>query len=166
MFLIAGPCAIENREMVMQTAAVLKDVCERLGVKLYFKSSFDKANRTSPSERGIGMEKGLAILREVQESFLIKDEDVLLLTFPKSGKEAGSDTDRLWLRPSFIQHTGGTLSVCRQCIRGIDMCTDTADAQRKGLSQAVTQSAECSERVIKGIGGNHGNEAQGRFSCL
>ena len=69
MFLIAGPCAIENREMVMQTAAVLKDVCERLGVKLYFKSSFDKANRTSPSERGIGMDKGLAILREVKETY-------------------------------------------------------------------------------------------------
>ena len=69
MFLIAGPCAIENREMVMQTAAVLKDVCERLGVKLYFKSSFDKAKRTSPSERGIGMEKGLAILREVKETY-------------------------------------------------------------------------------------------------
>ena len=69
MFLIAGPCAIENREMVMQTAAVLKEVCERLGVKLYFKSSFDKANRTSPSERGIGMEKGLAILREVKETY-------------------------------------------------------------------------------------------------
>ena len=71
MFLIAGPCAIENREMVMQTAAVLKDVCERLGVKLYFKSSFDKANRTSPSERGIGMEKGLAILREVKETYAL-----------------------------------------------------------------------------------------------
>lgn len=69
MFLIAGPCAIENREMVMQTAAVLKDVCERLDVKLYFKSSFDKANRTSPSERGIGMEKGLAILKEVKETY-------------------------------------------------------------------------------------------------
>ena len=69
MFLIAGPCAIENREMVMQTAAVLKDVCERLGVKLYFKSSFDKANRTSPSERGIGMEKGLAILTEVKKTY-------------------------------------------------------------------------------------------------
>ena len=69
MFLIAGPCAIENREMVMHTAAVLKDVCERLGVKLYFKSSFDKANRTSPSERGIGMDKGLAILKEVKETY-------------------------------------------------------------------------------------------------
>ena len=69
MFLIAGPCAIESREVVMQTAATLKEVCERLGVQLYFKSSFDKANRTSPSERGGGMEQGLAILKEVKETY-------------------------------------------------------------------------------------------------
>ena len=42
---------------------------------------------------------------------------------------------------------------------GIEACTDTTGVQRKGSSQAVTQSAECSEGVIKGIGGNHGNEA-------
>jgi 2-dehydro-3-deoxyphosphooctonate aldolase (KDO 8-P synthase) len=53
----------------MQTAATLKEVCERLGVQLYFKSSFDKANRTSPSERGVGMEQGLAILKEVKETY-------------------------------------------------------------------------------------------------
>ncbi len=69
MFLIAGPCAIESREVVMQTAATLKEVCERLGVQLYFKSSFDKANRTSPSERGVGMEQGLAILKEVKQTY-------------------------------------------------------------------------------------------------
>ena len=69
MFLIAGPCAIESREVVMQTAATLKEVCERLGVQLYFKSSFDKANRTSPSERGVGLEQGLAILKEVKEIY-------------------------------------------------------------------------------------------------
>ena len=69
MFLIAGPCAIESREVVMQTAATLKEVCERLGVQLYFKSSFDKANRTSPSERGVGMEQGLVILKEVKETY-------------------------------------------------------------------------------------------------
>ena len=61
MFLIAGPCAIESRDMVMHTAETLKQVCERLGITLYFKSSYDKANRTSISERGVGMEKGLAI---------------------------------------------------------------------------------------------------------
>ena len=69
MFLIAGPCAIESREVVMQTAAYLKEVCERLGITLYFKSSFDKANRTSLSDRGIGMEKGLEILQEVKDTY-------------------------------------------------------------------------------------------------
>jgi 2-dehydro-3-deoxyphosphooctonate aldolase (KDO 8-P synthase) len=53
----------------MQTAAHLKEVCERLGIELYFKSSFDKANRTSLSDRGIGMEKGLEILQEVKDLY-------------------------------------------------------------------------------------------------
>jgi len=69
MFLIAGPCAIENREMVMQTAQTLKQVCADLDIRLYFKSSFDKANRTSLSERGVGMEEGLKILSEVKQTF-------------------------------------------------------------------------------------------------
>ena len=69
MFLIAGPCAIESRDMVMYTAETLKQVCDRLGITLYFKSSYDKANRTNLSERGVGMEKGLEILQEVKSTF-------------------------------------------------------------------------------------------------
>lgn len=69
MFLIAGPCAIESRDIVMQTADTLKQICDRLGITLYFKSSYDKANRTSLSERGIGMEEGLKILQEVRTTF-------------------------------------------------------------------------------------------------
>ena len=69
MFLIAGPCAIESRDMVLHTAETLKQVCERLGIALYFKSSYDKANRTSISERGVGMEAGLQILQEVKTTF-------------------------------------------------------------------------------------------------
>jgi len=69
MFLIAGPCAIESRETVMQTAETLKRVCEELGIDLYFKSSYDKANRTSNSGRGVGMEAGLRILQEVKTQF-------------------------------------------------------------------------------------------------
>ena len=69
MFLIAGPCAIESRDIVMQTAETLKQVCERLGITLYFKSSYDKANRTSISQCGVGMEKGLEILQEVKSTF-------------------------------------------------------------------------------------------------
>ena len=69
-FLIAGPCAIESREMVMNTAAQLKDITERLGIRLFFKSSFDKANRTSArSARGVGMDEGLDILREVKLTY-------------------------------------------------------------------------------------------------
>ena len=69
MFLIAGPCAIENREVVMKTAETLNRLCYDLGITLYFKSSFDKANRTSLSERGVGMEEGLRILEEVKMQF-------------------------------------------------------------------------------------------------
>ena len=69
MFLIAGPCAIENRDVVMTTADTLNRLCYDLGITLYFKSSFDKANRTSVSERGVGMDEGLRILQEVKEQF-------------------------------------------------------------------------------------------------
>ena len=71
MFLIAGPCAIESRDIVMHTAETLKQVCERLGISLYFKSSYDKANRTSLSNRGVGMERGLEILQEVKSTFAL-----------------------------------------------------------------------------------------------
>ena len=71
MFLIAGPCAIESRDIVMHTADTLKQICDRLGITLYFKSSYDKANRTSISERGVGMERGLQILQEVKTTFAL-----------------------------------------------------------------------------------------------
>ncbi len=69
MFLIAGPCAIESRDCVMQTAETLNRLCYNLGITLYFKSSFDKANRTSASPRGVGMDEGLRILQEVKGQF-------------------------------------------------------------------------------------------------
>jgi len=66
--LIAGPCAIESLEHALETAGALAELCARLGVGLIYKSSFDKANRTSAdSPRGIGLAKGLAILAEVRE---------------------------------------------------------------------------------------------------
>lgn len=65
-FLIAGPCAIESREMTLETAAELKSICGRLGIDLIFKASFDKANRTNVSQRGVGMAEGLDILKEVK----------------------------------------------------------------------------------------------------
>jgi len=65
--LIAGPCAIESEEMTLQVAAELKNICNELGIHLIFKSSFDKANRTSvKAPRGVGMERGLQILQRVK----------------------------------------------------------------------------------------------------
>jgi 2-dehydro-3-deoxyphosphooctonate aldolase (KDO 8-P synthase) len=65
--LIAGPCAIESEEMTLEVAKKLKNICNDLNIPLIFKSSFDKANRTSlKAPRGIGMERGLEILNRVQ----------------------------------------------------------------------------------------------------
>jgi len=67
LFLIAGPCVIESRELQIETAGRLKEMCARLGVPFIFKSSYDKANRSSSkSFRGLGLEQGLAILAEVK----------------------------------------------------------------------------------------------------
>ncbi len=68
LFLIAGPCVVESRELQIEVAGKLKEVCKGLGVPLIFKSSYDKANRSSgASFRGLGMEKGLEILAEVKK---------------------------------------------------------------------------------------------------
>ncbi len=70
LLLIAGPCVIESEEHVMMMAGELKGIAERTGVKLVFKASFDKANRTSvTSYRGPGLEQGLAILNRVKQKF-------------------------------------------------------------------------------------------------
>lgn len=70
--LIAGPCAIENEKMIMETAEYLRDICERHRINLIFKSSFDKANRSSIySNRGVGLNEGLKILARVKEELNI-----------------------------------------------------------------------------------------------
>lgn len=68
LFLIAGPCVIESEGMILDTAARLKEITGELGIPFIFKSSFDKANRSScESYRGPGMEAGLRILQQVRE---------------------------------------------------------------------------------------------------
>jgi len=66
--LIAGPCVIENRDLVFEVAEAVNAVCKKLGVQYIFKASFDKANRTSASTfRGPGVTAGLAVLQEVKD---------------------------------------------------------------------------------------------------
>jgi 2-dehydro-3-deoxyphosphooctonate aldolase (KDO 8-P synthase) len=70
LFLIAGPCVIENEKLCLQAAAALKKTCAALGIFYVFKASFDKANRTSAkSFRGPGLDQGLRVLAKVRAEF-------------------------------------------------------------------------------------------------
>lgn len=67
LFLIAGPCVIESQQMAIDTAGKLQEICRELGIPFIYKSSYDKANRSSgKSFRGFGMDAGLKILSEVK----------------------------------------------------------------------------------------------------
>ena len=83
-FLIAGPCVIESRDMAFDTAGQLKEITARLGIPFIYKSSFDKANRSSgTSFRGPGMQKGLEILADVK-----RELNVPVLTDVHTAEEA------------------------------------------------------------------------------
>jgi 2-dehydro-3-deoxyphosphooctonate aldolase (KDO 8-P synthase) len=72
LFLIAGPCVIESRQMALDTAGALKEMCAGLGINFIYKSSYDKANRSSSkSFRGKGMDDGLNILDEVKRQIKV-----------------------------------------------------------------------------------------------
>lgn len=71
-FLIAGPCVVESEQLQMDTAGTLKEITSSLGIPFIFKSSFDKANRTSETAfRGLGTEKGLEILAKVKKEIRV-----------------------------------------------------------------------------------------------
>lgn len=98
--LIAGPCVIESEELCLEIALFLKKICGKLGIGYIFKSSYDKANRTSiNSFRGPGLEKGLEILRRVRDEI-----NVPVLTDVHSPEEArivGEVVDALQI-PAFL----------------------------------------------------------------
>ena len=73
LVLIAGPCVIESEDQVRKTIEGLKEITGEINIPFIFKSSYDKANRTSiKSYRGLGLEKGLEILEKVKREFVIK----------------------------------------------------------------------------------------------
>ena len=100
LFLIAGPCVIEDPEMVVSTARELKAITGRLGIPFIFKASYDKANRTSLSSyRGPGLEAGLALLARIREEL-----DVPVLSDvhgPEEARLAGKVLDILQI-PAFL----------------------------------------------------------------
>jgi len=72
LFLIAGPCVVESQQLQIDTAGTLKEMTAKLGINFIFKSSYDKANRTSAASfRGLGMHEGLRILDEVKRQLKV-----------------------------------------------------------------------------------------------
>ncbi|HKK02388.1 MAG TPA: 3-deoxy-8-phosphooctulonate synthase [Gammaproteobacteria bacterium] len=113
LFLIAGPCVIEGREFSLETAGRLKEVAARVGVPFIYKSSFDKANRSSiGSFRGPGMEEGLAILEAVK-----RDIGVPVLTDVHEDTplaEVASVVDVLQTPAFLCRQTNFILAACSQ----------------------------------------------------
>ena len=112
-FLIAGPCVIESEALAMESAAYLKKVCEELNINFIYKSSFDKANRTSAdSFRGLGLEKGLRILEKVKSEVGVSvltdvHEDTPL-------NEVSSVVDVLQTPAFLVRQTNFIQNVCSQ----------------------------------------------------
>jgi 2-dehydro-3-deoxyphosphooctonate aldolase (KDO 8-P synthase) len=112
-FLIAGPCVVESEGLILDTAGRLKELTGRLGVPFIFKSSFDKANRSSHSSfRGPGLEEGLRILSEVKRQLhlpLLTDvhEDTPL-------DEVAAVVDVLQTPAFLVRQTNFILNVCSQ----------------------------------------------------
>ncbi len=112
-FLIAGPCVIESESLAMESASYLKKVCTELDINFIYKSSFDKANRTSAdSFRGLGIEEGLRILEKVKAEvgvFVLTDvhEDTPL-------DEVSSVVDVLQTPAFLVRQTNFIQNVCSQ----------------------------------------------------
>ena len=84
--LIAGPCALESRDHALETASALKEIAGKVGMGLVYKTSFDKANRTSAkSQRGLGLDRALPIFAEIRQKF-----DVPVLTDVHEGQQCAA----------------------------------------------------------------------------
>ena len=112
-FLIAGPCVIESESLAMETASYLKKVCAELDINFVYKSSFDKANRTSGvSFRGLGVEEGLRILEKVKTEFAVP---VLTDVHEDSQiDEVATVVDVLQTPAFLVRQTNFIQNVCKQ----------------------------------------------------
>ena len=112
-FLIAGPCVIESEQLAIETASYLKKVCNELNINFIYKSSFDKANRTSAdSFRGLGIEEGLRILEKVK---LEVGVPVLTDVHEDSPLDEVSSVVDVLQTPAFlVRQTNFIQNVCRQ----------------------------------------------------
>lgn len=118
-FLIAGPCVIESLQLAIDTAGALKEMTDELGVPFIYKSSYDKANRSSSSSfRGVGIDKGLAILSDVKKQF-----GVPVLTDVHTAEEvpqAAQVVDVLQT-PAFLCRQTDFIQACGRCGKPVNI---------------------------------------------
>ena len=119
LVLIAGPCVIDDREVVMRIAESLKQASEKANFPLIFKASFDKANRSSlDAYRGVGLQKGLKILAEVSRQFEVPvTTDVHL---PDQAKSVGEVCQLLQI-PAFLARQTDLLVAAAQTGRSVNV---------------------------------------------
>ena len=119
LFLIAGPCVVESEAMALETAAALRAIAGRIGVDLVYKSSFDKANRSSGrSFRGPGMEEGLRILAKVRAEI-----GVPILTDVHDASQVGAvaEVADILQTPAFLARQTDFIAAVAACGRPVNI---------------------------------------------
>ena len=141
--LIAGPCVIENRDLVLQVAEQVKTITDRLGIRYIFKASFDKANRSSgKSFRGPGPDEGLKILQEVAQSF-----GVPVLTDIHESHQAAAAAQAVDVLqiPAFLCRQSDLLEAAAQAVAGSKKVVNVKKGQFLApwdMAQVVSNMAE------------------------
>lgn len=138
MIIIAGPCVVESKEMLRETAVFLKEVCLNLGFDLIFKSSYRKANRTSrDSFTGIGDELALGFLKDIRDEFNIQ-----VLTDIHSEKEAqmASEYVDILQIPAFLCRQTDLLLAAGRTGKGVNI--------KKGQFMAPEDMKKAADKVV------------------
>ena len=138
--ILAGPCAIESMDILKQTAETLKQVCAELDINYVFKSSFDKANRSSiNSYRGVGMEKGLEMLAQIKKEFEVPI--VTDIHLPEQAEPVAEVADILQIPAFLCRQTDLLVSAAKTGkIVNIKKGQFLAPEQMKSLTQKVIDS--------------------------
>lgn len=156
-FLIAGPCVIESRQMAFDTAGQLKEITSALGIPFIYKSSFDKANRSSgASYRGPGMDEGLQILADVRAAL---DVPVLTDVHDKDQVQAVAAVVDVLQTPAFLCRQTDFIEACAasgkpvnikkgQFLAPHDMLQVVSKARNAALKAGVAQDIMVCERGV------------------
>jgi 2-dehydro-3-deoxyphosphooctonate aldolase (KDO 8-P synthase) len=141
--LIAGPCVIESRDLVLEVAEQVSGICQELGIDYVFKASFDKANRSSgKSYRGPGSDEGLKILQEVGESFGVP---VLTDIHESHQAAAAAQVVDVLQIPAFLCRQTDLLEAAAQAVAGTEKVVNVKKGQFLApwdMAQVVNKMAE------------------------